>query len=592
MSAASFASNSLLFMGQRRVEEMRREAAVDPFAIRAASRVIAQALLLASAPVLDITREPGRNVILPTARELFSRLNHLGVAAMLTGDNALRIRGVAEVLNAASFADWNPVHFLDTAEMATAVAIGLDWFDPLLSVAQRCAVEDAIVEKGLLPGLGLLKGGAFWVTATHNWNVVCCGGLIVAAVVMRQRRPELADAIFGLAVPALANGLSAFDAQGGYPEGPGYWEYATKYAVLALAALDHAGLSTPNAPGLAKTWRYGRETTARSGNCFDYGDTVLRPDRSPVLGWLAGLSGDPEAARWQRDAPGDPHPLDLIWLSVDPGATEASDTRAIDFPEAGISVLRRDSDGLYLGLKGGSNSVNHAHLDLGSFVLEWHAIRFVGELGRDDYSLPGYSDPAVRMGYFRVTTAGHATLLISGANQSRHARATSLGVVNKPGFLGMACSIDDETSALTRRRGIAVIGESIWIVDEVVASDDFVAETTVEWRAFTSGTVVTEGALARISVDGVSLDFRIVEPGDAFWQIGPAPCPDGEASNKGITLVRSQGGPRKPAFRICVAVTAHAVDSPGPAPASIGKWGLCSSFQAMAQPEVHMEGGA
>lgn len=562
-----------LFLKCAGAERLRRTIALDDFARQAAEGVLQRVQQIAAEPLPAIVHEPGRLVMLPTARALFDRVINLGVAAMLTGSNALRRRGIAELVNAASFTDWNPAHFLDTAEMAAAVAIGLDWFSPGMSADERTAVEDALVSKALEPGLEQLNIGSFWVTATHNWNVVCCGGLIVAAVALRAHRPAIAQAVLERAVPAIGSGLSAYDAQGGYPEGPGYWEYATKYAVLALAALDDAGLAYPLPVGLSHTWRYNRETTAPSGACFDYGDTLERPGRSPVLGWLARSSGEADAAIWQREAPGDPHPLDLVWLSNAPTAVTQATSTAVAFPDAGISILRRDGDGLYAGLKGGRNDGNHAHLDLGSFVLEWRARRLFGEIGRDDYALPGYFDPDTRFNYFRLGTAGHSTLVIDGQNQSTSARAICLGTSERPDFLATAWRIEDEASPVSHCRGIAVAGDCIWIVDELTASGDGDVDIGIEWRGYTRAAVTASGSTVSLSLGGEARTVHIVEPAGLAWRAGAAPSPHGQGSNDGFTLLRFGVRMRGSSMRFSVAA-GRVLDMPAPPP--IAQWQLQS----------------
>ena len=119
-------------------------------------------------------------------------------------------------------------------------------------------------------------------------------------------------------------------------------------------------------PGRA--WDHGP-----SGRAFNFGDATERPRRAPVLGWLAGIAGDPAAMAWQHAAPGDPHPFDLLWCAPQSPAAADDDTPAAYEP-AGVAVLRAGS--AWLVLKGGRNDVNHAHLDLGTFVLEMAGRRF------------------------------------------------------------------------------------------------------------------------------------------------------------------------------------------------------------------------
>jgi hypothetical protein len=52
------------------------------------------------------------------------------------GGEKFRTRAIAELDAACALKDWNPPHFLDTAEMATAVATGYDWLYPTLDASQ------------------------------------------------------------------------------------------------------------------------------------------------------------------------------------------------------------------------------------------------------------------------------------------------------------------------------------------------------------------------------------------------------------------------------------------------------------------------
>jgi hypothetical protein len=560
-----------LFLDAGCADRLRSAISGDPFAASVANAVLDEARMISRSSLLSLRNEPGRGVTLPTARDLFHRVTHLGVAAILTGNNGFRRRGVLEIVNASSFDDWNPSHFLDTAEMATAVAIGLDWFSSAMSGHERKLVTEALATKALAPAVNSFAANAFWVTATTNWNVVCCGGAIVAAAVMKPFRPDLADEVLSKAVPAIASGLSAFDDEGGYPEGHGYWEYATKYAALALAALDHAGMAAPSASGLDRTWRYGRATTAPSGDCFNFGDTLLRPDRSPVLGWLALRSGEAGAKTWQRTAPGRRHALDLIWLADDPGNTVDQIESCTAFNHAGIAVLRDLENGRYIGLKGGRNDVNHAHLDLGSFILEWDGLRFVSELGRDDYALPGYFDSATRFGYFRLGTSGHGTLNAAGQNQSLAAHAEIKGIVDQPGFTAAALKIHDPANDFNWQRGVAMAGDAIWIVDEVVAGP---SQDSATWQAFARASVSAKGAKATLSLDGQSIVAEIIAPEGAIWHVARATSPAGEASNEGMTtlsfLLPLQNGPG----RCAVAFSKSSQSSNRDKLPPIAAWGL------------------
>ncbi|MEA2736084.1 MAG: hypothetical protein QOE14_2535, partial [Humisphaera sp.] len=91
--------------------------------------------------------------LLHISRLVVTRVTTLGGLYRLTGEEKYARRCREEMLAAANFKDWNPSHFLDVAEMTSALAIGYDWIFGTLSEEDRATIRTAIVEKGLKPGL-------------------------------------------------------------------------------------------------------------------------------------------------------------------------------------------------------------------------------------------------------------------------------------------------------------------------------------------------------------------------------------------------------------------------------------------------------
>ncbi len=64
--------------------------------------------------------------LLHISRECLHRIYALGLAYRWTGEQKYAEKAVENLLTVCAFKDWNPSHFLDTAEMSHAVGLGYD----------------------------------------------------------------------------------------------------------------------------------------------------------------------------------------------------------------------------------------------------------------------------------------------------------------------------------------------------------------------------------------------------------------------------------------------------------------------------------
>src|SRR5439155_2161421 len=108
--------------------------------------------------------------LLGVSRQVLARTTLLGGMYRLTGERKYADRARQEMLAVAVFEDWHPPHFLDTAEMTNACAIGYDWICDTLSTDERATIKNAIVQLGLKPGLAVYASDKGWHKNTNNWN--------------------------------------------------------------------------------------------------------------------------------------------------------------------------------------------------------------------------------------------------------------------------------------------------------------------------------------------------------------------------------------------------------------------------------------
>jgi hypothetical protein len=510
--------------------------------------------------------------LLAQSRHCLDRVYTLALLYRLDGKQQYRDRAIQELRAAADFKDWNPSHFLDTAEMTHAFAIGYDWLYPTLSPEERAWIREAMIIKGLNPALAAYKTLAFWVTSQMNWNQVCNGGIGIGALALADEEPGKSRVLLRNALESLPHGLAAYAPDGGWAEGPAYWHYATSYTVYFLAALESAlgtdfGLAT--AIGLERTGRFRIYFSSPSGKAFNYADAHNRLKPAPEMFWLARRFMEPVYA-WQEqrilEAGGVPDALDLIWLQPE-GRSPQQEGWPQDAIFHGVQVafLRSawdDPKAIFVGVKGGDNKTNHSHLDLGSFVLDGGGVRWALDLGPDDYNLPGYFGPQ-RWTYYRTRTESHNTLVIDGENQDPAAEASLDAHLFSPNLswvdVDLAHAYAPRLRKFHRKIGITQ-GQQVFIQD-VLESEQLIE---AQWGMLTDADVTLNGQTAGLEKNGWFLSAEILSPSRAVFDVVPASAPAPQASNPGVKKLVVRLGEKVNEMDLKVTLTLHRPRQPKP----------------------------
>ncbi len=511
--------------------------------------------------------------LLDQSRAALRRISTLAGLYRLDRDYRKAERARQEMLAAAAFPDWNPAHFLDVAEMTNALAIGYDWLHQFLTDADRTRIRQAIVERGLKPGLLVYQSGRGWPTVIHNWNQVCNGGLTAGALAVADREPELARQVIDHARRSIVRAMASFAPDGGWAEGPGYWNYATEYNVFFLSAVESAlgtDFDLKQMAGFRETGEFRMQSIGPLNRTFNYADAHDSPGAAPQMFWFAKAFSRPDYAEHESRYIGDRAGIfHLLWAAGLPAALPDSTPPPLDKLFHGIDVAFfrsawSDKNALFVGFKGGDNRANHSHLDLGTFVLDELGQRWALDLGRDDYNLPGYFGQQ-RWNYYRLRTEGHNTLTIDGENQNPRARARLLAFHADP---KRALAVADLTAAYAPNvrkawRGIALLDRRhVLIEDEIEAN----RPVEVVWNFHTRAQIEIQGARASLSTNSSRIELQIVAPrGARFESIGASPAPpQGQQPDVENLIIRLTG---TQSTRLTVAITRasnEVVQGPGP----------------------------
>ena len=378
--------------------------------------------------------------LLGTSREMLYRVNMLGVVYLLEKDPDILARINDELIAVCGFSDWNPSHFLDVAEMSLAVALALDWTDGDLPISTVELAKTALIEKGLEPSWP--KDGKRWSRAYggNNWNQVCNGGLIAAAIAVADKDPELAAKTIRRALEGMPNALVQYAPDGVYPEGSTYWGYGTGFSVITIAMLESAfgsdfGISA--VPGFMESAVFRLLCNAPSGWYYNFADCGDRrsSDGDVLLAWFAAKTGNKtffEKERFLRPAHsmGKLPRLDgagLAWLSQykEKGGETLPSAWKGDGSNPIVIFTGGEADPLhyYFGGKGGKATTSHGNMDAGSFVFELNGVRWCVDPGNQSYNdlektgfnLWSRGQDSERWTLLTKNNFGHSTLTVNDA---------------------------------------------------------------------------------------------------------------------------------------------------------------------------------
>lgn len=388
--------------------------------------------ILTQAPVQRI--QIGRR-LLDKSRECLRRVFYLSYAYRTTNDERFFKRAEQELLAVSNFSDWNPSHFLDVAEMTMGVAIGYDWLYHQLSTEARQTIKKALLEKGIQPSLDQ-KNNSF-LRSENNWNQVCNAGITFGALAIAEDEPTVATQMIERGVKSIPISMQPYAPHGGYPEGYGYWEYGTSFNVLFIDAIEKALGTTyglEKIEGFLPTVSFLQNMVAPIGKVYNWGDCGLNAGLSAASFWFAQKNNDPSVVWLQKKMIQESTnsftrnrilPSLLIWsenISFD-AINAPKETVWVGQGDSPTALFRSDwhsKDATYVGFKLGSASVNHAHMDVGSFIIDAQGERWAMDFGMQDYhsleskgvNLWGKAQNAQRWQVMRYNNRAHNTLTI------------------------------------------------------------------------------------------------------------------------------------------------------------------------------------
>lgn len=558
---ASVPAHPRILLAPRQEEVIRQTIAADKVAQQLHQMILAESDRLLAVPPVERLKTGKR--ILDVSREALRRLMFLSYAYRMDRDAKYAARAEQEMLAIASFSDWNPSHFLDVGEMTMAMAIGYDWIYDRLSAESRTRIKEAIITKGL--DASLVQQNNWWLKATHNWNQVCNAGMVFGAMAIYEHNPAKARTIINRAIDSVALPMSEYRPDGAYPEGYAYWGYGTEFNVLLISALENmfgSSFGLTEKPGFLKTAGFLLNMTGPSGLPFNYSDSGVQSALHPSMFWFAKRQGDPSLLWVERTRLLNGNlmkergnrllPTIMLWLRKGDvaNAVPPKDNTWTGGGKNPVALMRTswtDPDAIFIGIKGGSPSNSHGHMDAGSFVMDAEGVRWAIDFGMQGYysleskqiDLWNMSQNSQRWQVFRYNNLAHNTLTVNGEHQKVAGMASLIAFTDPAHPMSALVDLGQiyQNSLKKAIRRIEIIDKAMVTVNDDVKAGP--AAATVRWTmATTANVTIISKRVAELSQAGKRLLVHVDAPTDIIlktWSTDPVRPYD--APNPGTVLL-------------------------------------------------------
>ncbi len=309
------------------------------------------------------------------------------------------------------------------AEMGEILNVFGDALPEAVQKRIRYEVNRRIIEPYLTRDFSWMKRGS-------NWNAVCNGNVLRAALYLERDRERLAQVV-QRAQNGLTFFLAGFGENGGTAEGIGYWNYGFSRYIYAAYLLDRytegkLDLFTP--PIVKEIAQFPARIEMSVGKYPAFSDGG-ESNACPV-GMMCLLANklnlpplrDFAAARMPEKF--DPGSLSGLFYGFLIADLPQPDAAAFGWNEfnflRGVQwmISRNDAsnpNSLVLAAKGGRNDEPHNHNDVGNFIVHLHGESLIAELGAPVYDRDFFRDK--RYTYLAARSYGHSLPVVNGFEQ-------------------------------------------------------------------------------------------------------------------------------------------------------------------------------
>jgi len=519
----------------------------------------------------NLAKQPPRKHELPDGRRLLSisrsvldRMYTWGLVYRLDHDRKYLDRAWLELQAVLAFPDWNPSHWLDTAEMQHAVAIGYDWFYNDWTDAQRKTIREGLWQLGLRLSYSAYmgvraEGQQHWPRVTNNWNFVCNGGAGMAAMALLDEMPEECTEVLHSGIQYIQIPLHDFEPDGAWWEGIGYWGYSMRYLLTYFRGLetafgtDYGFIKALDGKGFSKAGDFPIYLTSPTKGYFNFADSGSGGSGYQHWGffYLAARYHNPLYLHFQEQGAGG-QPENLIYYEPFESDLKVQDAD-LDrhFRGAEVATMRgswTDPNAVFCGIKAGRNGIAHAHQDLGSFAYYALGEKWVMDLGTEGQTYQSHKHHLPHHDFYRIRAEGHNTLVFNPQredSQDKRAPSTITRFESSPSesiaVVDLSKVYPQDAQKVTR--GFRMLDErrSLLIQDEITADKDNELWWFAHGDTNTQMTPSADGRSVVMERNGKVCVAKLLSPAGAKFEVLPAtplptsPNPDIQQKNAGIS---------------------------------------------------------
>lgn len=399
-SEASNGAHPRIMINSADVERMKGDYESNEMYKKYADTIIAAAdkLVEDNQPTEEVKVQTGN--YLQTARQILDRVQKLGYARFITGDNKYAEQAWAELHSVGSFATWDRGHWLDLAEFQAAFAFGYDWFFDYWTDEQKQFIKTNTLTKAFNMMVETYKSpsaGAGELARFNNRSIVMASGTSMTAIAQFEDNPDFYAELLSRTIRNEEIISRLWYPDGAWPEGAAYWGYTASYQIYLMASLDAmcgTDFRMSEAMGFKNSYKMHivQNMSVGANNMSDVGDMSARAPGE--LSWIARKFNDDDAMIFRvlygfERLNNAPDMFDVLF-----GKFDITFPDKFEFPLDGylrdveLATLRSDysKEAACVSIHGGMGARPHGHYDIGSYVIDMLGERFAYDYGSENYA--------------------------------------------------------------------------------------------------------------------------------------------------------------------------------------------------------------